>query len=409
MAPPPRAERDLRRAPRRCVECGATGDAVASIARFVVWSQLRTTTSSTCWTPVRRGRKASRVSPYFRDSGSPSGSPPPAVRTWSVSSSTTTSQPMRLARRQRNSQSVSLLCWMKGWVPPPSSISPTLIAGPLADLLDDLGDARVLVGRVAPRAVERVRVVVAAGDDRDAVGAELGLDRGHLPLDERREQLGVGSAEADLDLGAHLERVRVDVLQPGVGHPDQEGVGEHQVVLDAHLLEQRRERRVEGLAGDQHLHAGDPGREAVDGGRAHPSSVGIESTVPRGMLSGSSMPLASAIAAPEGRVAVGRVRDALDAVAVPDDVRAQPGRAPRRRVLRALARRSARPGSARSRPSRAPACRWAGRAGTAPTGCRTPRRRSSWRPSRTRCSAGGRCSCRWRAPCRRPSRRTGSS
>src|SRR3712207_9360436 len=62
--------------------------------------------------------------------------------------------------------------------------------------------------------------------DRDAVGAELRLDRGDLTRDERGEQVRVGAADPDLDLGAHLEGVAVDVLQRGVGDPQQERVRE---------------------------------------------------------------------------------------------------------------------------------------------------------------------------------------
>ena len=62
MAPPPRADATESR-PTPIAERVGSGLAVASIARFAVWSQLRTTTSSTCCTPVTRGRNVWSSSP----------------------------------------------------------------------------------------------------------------------------------------------------------------------------------------------------------------------------------------------------------------------------------------------------------------------------------------------------------
>ncbi len=104
------------------------GTAEASIVRFAPGSHARTVTFSLWWTPVTRGRKLRSPSP--QRSVRSGGAVP--RRKWSLPSATTTSKPMGAARRQRSSQSVSLLCWTKSIGAPAASTSPVCRPTPAA-------------------------------------------------------------------------------------------------------------------------------------------------------------------------------------------------------------------------------------------------------------------------------------
>ena len=98
----------------------------------------------------------------------------------------------------------------------------------------------------------------------------------------------VRCAEQHLERGAEGERGAVGELEAWVGEPDRGAVGQPQVLVDADLEHLCLHGRVERVAVDADLGAG----EQWAGDRRHP---GISSVRPRSRRSGSSMPLATAI------------------------------------------------------------------------------------------------------------------
>ena len=120
--PPPRAEPTSPRSMPMSAS-GVPADWRDSITSFEAGSHERTTTSSTCWTPVTRGRNVHRSSPQ-RSVGGSSPSSLPAFWKLSAPPSTPTSKSILRASRHRNSQSVSLFCCTKSCTSPALSIVP---------------------------------------------------------------------------------------------------------------------------------------------------------------------------------------------------------------------------------------------------------------------------------------------
>ena len=122
IEPPPSAEPTSPRS-MPMSESGVPADWRDSITSLDAGSHERTTTSSTCCTPVTRGRNVHRSSPQRSIGGS---SPPSLVAFWKLSApwSTETSKSIRRASRHRNSQSVSLFCCTKSCTSPALEMVP---------------------------------------------------------------------------------------------------------------------------------------------------------------------------------------------------------------------------------------------------------------------------------------------
>ncbi len=149
--------------------------------------------------------------------------------------------------------------------------------------------------------------------------AEVGLDGGDLTLQEAHKPVPVGRSERDLDLLAHLERQRVDVLEAGVGDADHEGVRQRGGC--PRRGPRGAWRRPPGRAPDRRASPRSRRWSRTGASAGHSSvRVGMERTAPRRSRIGSSMPLACAMRPPQRRVAVGREGDGRQAVAVAHDV-----------------------------------------------------------------------------------------
>ena len=107
-------------------------------------------------------------------------------------------------------------------------------------------------------------------------------------VEQAHRLAAVRCAEQHLEGAPERERGAVGELEARIGEPDRGAVGQPQVLLDADLEHLGLHGRVEGLAVDLDLGAG----EQWAGDRRHP---GISSLRPRSRRTGSSMPLATAI------------------------------------------------------------------------------------------------------------------
>ena len=247
------------------------------------------------------------------------------------------------------------------------------------DLLDDVGGGLVLEDAHLARAVQQVGAVVAAHEQAAAAGAELGLQRDDVALEQRLGGLLVLGAEPDLELRADRERLVVDPVGLREGEDDRADVGQPQVVDDADLLDPVAMLLRDLGAVDQDAVE----RDVIAGG--HQSSPGIVRSVPRA-----------------------QAQRVVDAVGLGDRPPARRDRRTRGRRSTAASRRRARgaracrpwrawwgsgscsspsrtrsmpsrPGRARGRPSPGAARRWGGRGRTGSSA--RPARTSAGRPS----------------------------
>ena len=99
-------------------------------------------------------------------------------------------------------------------------------------------------------------VVRAHGEDRLALG-ELRLERADQAVEEAHRLAAVRCAEQHLEGGAERERGAVGELEARIGEPDRGAVGQPQVLVDADLEHLGLHGRIEGLAVDLDLGAGE--------------------------------------------------------------------------------------------------------------------------------------------------------
>ncbi len=156
-------------------------------------------------------------------------------------------------------------------------------------LLGDLRRAHVLEGRGLADAVQPVRAVVAANREQEALLRELRLEAGDLSLEDGLRLPVLRPGEGELEGAADHELPPVHELEQGIGESEQEGVGEHQVLLEPKL------DHVLDLLAEQHAVDPDLGVGDLGLGDGHSGVLGIASRLPRRRRSGSSMPFASAI------------------------------------------------------------------------------------------------------------------
>ena len=160
---------------------------------------------------------------------------------------TTTSKSMRAASRQRKVPVglVVLLHEVVG-VAARCRSCPAVRPALARDLARDVPGRHVLVGRGALRAVERVRVVVAARGEHGPAGRELGLERRDLALEEHARARGLAAPASRISTSAPISSgLESTCSSPGSRDPEHERVGQHQVVVDAHLEQPLGQRRVE--------------------------------------------------------------------------------------------------------------------------------------------------------------------
>ena len=170
------------------------------------------------------------------------------------------------------------------------------------------------------------------------VGAELGLDGRDLALEDRRRRAGRPWRAALISRSLpSCSGWLSTCVALRVGEPHQRHVGQRERVDDLDLDRRVAPLRVERRAVDEDVEAGDVLLGLCRAAAIRSPAPGSESELPRRRCSGLSTPLASAISAPAGGVAVGAVGDRRQRVAVADAVHAEAGLRARRRVLEARA------------------------------------------------------------------------